>query len=91
MPTYYAQLSWVALAGSPWYGALVVGLYGLGRVLPPIVLGGMLIIGGASRRSVSANLVAARVPIEAVSSHLILAIGVFVIVLFVGFIELGQI
>jgi cytochrome c biogenesis protein CcdA len=85
MPTYYALLAWVAVAASPWYGALVLGAYGLGRVLPPIVLG-LLMVAGTSRRAVSQRLVAAHDRIEWGSAVVMATLGVFLIALFGGFI-----
>ena len=85
MPTYYALLAWVAVAASPWYGALVLGAYGLGRVLPPIGLG-LLIVAGASRRTVSNRLVAWHDPLERGSAVIMATLGVFLIALFGGFV-----
>ena len=85
MPTYYALLAWVAVAASPWYGALVLGAYGLGRVLPPIALG-LLIVAGTSRRAVSQRLVALHDRIEWGSAVIMATLGVFLIALFGGFI-----
>ena len=90
MPTYYALLAWVAVAASPWYGALVLGAYGLGRVLPPIVLG-LLIVAGTSRRVVSQRLVAVHDRIEYGSAVIMATLGVFLIALFGGFIGTSQI
>ena len=39
MPTYYALLALVAVAASPWYGAVALGAYGLGRIAWPVALG----------------------------------------------------
>ncbi|MFQ5381962.1 MAG: hypothetical protein ACE5EF_10120, partial [Dehalococcoidia bacterium] len=33
MPTYYALIGWIVVAASGWYGALVLGVYGLGRMV----------------------------------------------------------
>lgn len=85
MPTYYALLAWVAVAASPWYGALVLGAYGLGRVLPPIALG-LLIVAGTSRRAVSNRLVAWHDPLERGSAVIMATLGVFLIALFGGFV-----
>ena len=85
MPTYYAVLAWVAVAASPWYGALVLGAYGLGRVLPPVALG-LLIVAGTSRRVVSQRLVAVHDRIEWGSAVIMATLGVFLIALFGGFI-----
>ncbi len=85
MPTYYALLGWVTVAASPWYGALVLGVYGLGRVTPPIVVG-LLIVAGAGRRAVSQRLVALHERLEWGSAVLTAALGIFLIALFGGFI-----
>lgn len=39
MPTYHLLLVWVVVAGSPAYGAVLLGTYALGRLLPVAVLG----------------------------------------------------
>ena len=52
MPTYYVLLGWVAAAANSLYGAIVLGVYGLGRVLPAVGIGA-LIIAGMERRKVS--------------------------------------
>ena len=84
MPTYYAVLAWVTVAASPWYGALVLGAYGLGRVAPAVVVG-VLIVAGASRRSVSQRLVALHGQVEWGSAVVTATLGVFLIALFGGF------
>jgi sulfite exporter TauE/SafE len=85
MPTYYAVLAWVVVAASPWYGAVVLGAYGLGRVAPAIAVG-MVIVGGASRRGVSQRLVALHGRVEWGSAVVTATLGVFLIALFGGFI-----
>ena len=85
MPTYYAVLAWVAVAASPWYGAVVLGAYGLGRVAPAIAVG-IAIVGGASRRGVSQRLVALHGRVEWGSAVVTATLGVFLIALFGGFI-----
>jgi cytochrome c-type biogenesis protein len=42
MPTYQLLLAWVVVAASPLYGAVVLGTYALGRVLPVAVVGAVL-------------------------------------------------
>lgn len=42
MPTYHLLLVWVVVAASPVYGALLLGTYVLGRVLPVALLGAVL-------------------------------------------------
>ena len=85
MPTYYAVLAWVTVAASPWYGALVLGVYGLGRIAPAIVVG-VAIVAGASRRGVSQRLVALHGRVEWGSAVVTATLGVFLIALFGGFI-----
>ena len=85
MPTYYALLAWVAVAASPWYGALVLGAYGLGRVAPAMALG-LSIAGGASRRAASGRLVALQGRVELGSAAVMAVLGVFLIALFGGFV-----
>ena len=84
MPTYYALLGWVVVAATAWYGALVLAAYGLGRMLVPVVLG-LLIVAGASRRTVSQRLVAAHERVQWASGVVMAALGIFLVTLFGGF------
>ena len=84
MPTYYALLGWVVVAATAWYGALVLAAYGLGRMLVPVVLG-LLIVAGASRRTVSQRLVAAHERVQWASGVVMAALGIFLLTLFGGF------
>ena len=84
MPTYYALIGWVVVVASGWYGALVLGAYALGRLLVPVVLG-LLIVAGASRRTVSTRLAAAHGRVQWVSGVVMAALGIFMVTLFGGF------
>ena len=84
MPTYYALIGWVVVAASGWYGALVLGAYGLGRMTVPIVLG-LLIVGGASRRVVAERMSAVHARVQWASSVTMATLGAFMITLFGGF------
>lgn len=42
MPTYHLLLVWVVVAASPVYGAVLLGTYVVGRVLPVALLGAVL-------------------------------------------------
>lgn len=44
-PTYHVILSWIAVTGSLLVGALVLGLYGVGRAFPVFVVGLVLFAG----------------------------------------------
>ncbi|MEK7214385.1 MAG: sulfite exporter TauE/SafE family protein [Chloroflexota bacterium] len=44
-PTYHVILGWIAVTGSLLVGALVLGLYGIGRALPVFVVGLALFAG----------------------------------------------
>jgi len=83
MPTYYILLGWVAAAASPLYGALLLGLYGLGRVLPAVVIGA-LITGGMDRRKVSKNMTAFREKTDGLTNGFLTAMGAYLVVLFGG-------
>ena len=83
MPTYYALIGWVVVAATWWYGALVLGAYGLGRMLVPIVLG-LLIVAGTSRRTVAERLAAVHERIVWSSGVVMAGLGVFLITLFGG-------
>jgi cytochrome c-type biogenesis protein len=81
MPTYYAIIGWIIVAGSPGYGALVLGAYGLGRMLIPTILG-ILIVVGASRRTVAQRLASAHSRVRWTSGVISATLGAFMIVLF---------
>ncbi len=81
MPTYYILLGWVAAAANPLYGALLLGLYGMGRVLPAVAIGS-LITGGMDRRKVSKGMTSFREKTEWITNGFVAAIGSYLIVLF---------
>ena len=83
MPTYYIVLGWVAAAASPLYGAIVLGIYGLGRVLPAVGLGA-LIVGGANRRHVALGMTAFRERTSGITNGFVTATGSYLLVLFGG-------
>jgi len=83
MPTYYILLGWVAAAASPLYGALLLGLYGLGRVLPAVAIGA-LITAGMDRRKVSKNMTAFREKTDGLTNGFLTAMGSYLVVLFGG-------
>lgn len=84
MPTYYALLGWVTLAASPWYGAVVLAAYGLGRILPAVAIG-ILIAAGAGRREVSFRLATLHNQLQWTSGVVMATLGFFLITLFGGF------
>ena len=91
MPQYYIMLGWVAAAASPLYGAVLLGVYGLGRVAPAVAIGA-LITAGTSRRSVSRAMTSFRERTSGFTNATLAAIGAYLIVLFggvVGFRALG--
>jgi len=83
MPTYYILLGWVAAAANPLYGALVLGIYGLGRVLPAVGIGA-LIVAGIDRRKVSKSMTTFREKTEGITNGFVAASGAYLIVLFGG-------
>ncbi len=83
MPTYYILLGWVAAAASPLYGALLLGLYGLGRVLPAVGIGA-LITAGADRRKVSKSMTSLREKTDGLTNGFLTAMGSYLVVLFGG-------
>ena len=83
MPTYYIILGWVAAAASPLYGAIVLGIYGLGRVLPAVGLGA-LIVGGANRRQVALGMTSFRERTSGLTNGFVTATGSYLLVLFGG-------
>lgn len=83
MPTYYILLGWVAAAASPLYGAILLGVYGLGRVLPAVVIGA-LITSGMDRRKVSKNMTAFREKTDGLTNGFLTAMGSYLVVLFGG-------
>ncbi len=83
MPTYYILLGWVAAAANPLYGALLLGLYGLGRVVPAVLIGA-LITGGMERRKVSKSMATLREKTDGITNGFLTAMGSYLIVLFGG-------
>jgi cytochrome c biogenesis protein CcdA len=83
MPTYYVLLGWVAAAANPLYGAIVLGAYGLGRVLPAVGLGG-LIVAGTERRRVSHGMTRFRERTSWITNGFLTATGSYLVVLFGG-------
>ena len=83
MPTYYILLGWVAAAANPLYGAIVMGAYGLGRVLPAVPIGA-LIVAGTEGRVISRGMISFREKTSGVSNGFVAATGAYLIVLFGG-------
>lgn len=83
MPTYYLLLGWVAAAADPVYGAIVLGVYGLGRVLPAVGLGA-LIVAGIERRRVSHGMTSFRERTSGITNGFLAATGAYLLVLFGG-------
>ena len=83
MPQYYIILGWVAAAANPLYGAILLGAYGLGRVLPAVGLGA-LIVAGTDRRKVSQGMTSFRERTSGLTNGLLAAMGSYLIVLFGG-------
>ena len=83
MPTYYILLGWVAAAANPPYGALVLGVYGMGRVLPAVGIGA-LITAGMDRRKVSKGMTSFREKTEGLTNGFVAVAGSYLIVLFGG-------
>ena len=83
MPQYYIILGWAVAAANPLYGAVLLGVYGLGRVLPAIVLGG-LIVAGTERRQVSRGMTSFRERTGWLTNGVLTAMGSYLIVLFGG-------
>ncbi len=83
MPTYYILLGWVAAAANPLYGAIVMGAYGLGRVLPAIPIGA-LIVAGTEGRAISRGMISFREKTSGVTNGFVVATGAYLIVLFGG-------
>ena len=81
MPTYYVLVGWVAAAANPLYGGVLLGLYGMGRVLPAVAIGA-LITGGMDRRKVSKGMTSFREKTDGITNGFVAAIGSYLIVLF---------
>ena len=83
MPTYYIILGWVVAAANPLYGAILLGVYGVGRVLPAVALGA-LIVAGTDRRKVSRGMTSFREKTSGFTNGVLAAMGSYLIVLFGG-------
>ena len=83
MPTYYIILGWVVAAANPLYGAILLGAYGMGRALPAVGLGA-LIVAGTDRRKVSQGMTSFREKTSGITNGLLAAMGSYLIVLFGG-------
>ena len=83
MPQYYIILGWAVAAANPLYGAILLGVYGLGRVVPAVVLGG-LIVAGTDRRDVSRGMTSFRERTNWLTNGVLAAMGSYLIVLFGG-------
>ena len=83
MPQYYIILGWVVAAANPLYGAILLGVYGLGRVVPAVALGA-LIVAGTDRRKVSQGITSFREKTSGITNGLLAAMGSYLIVLFGG-------
>ena len=83
MPTYYILLGWVAAAANPIYGGIVLGVYGLARVLPAVGIGA-LIVAGVERKKVSHGLTTFREKTSGITNGFVTATGSYLIVLFGG-------
>ena len=81
MPTYYILLGWVAAAANPLYGAIVLGAYGLGRVLPAVGLGS-LIVAGTERRRISHGMTSFRERTSWITNGFLAATGSYLVILF---------
>ena len=83
MPTYYILLGWVVAAGNPLFGAALLGVYGLGRLVPAVALGA-LITAGMERRKVSQGLTSFRERTSGLSNAVLVVMGAYLVVLFGG-------
>ncbi len=83
MPTYYILLGWAAAAANPLYGAILLGVYGLGRVVPAVALGA-LIVAGMDRRKVSHGMTSFRERTSGLTNGVLAAMGSYLVVLFGG-------
>ncbi|MEE8369621.1 MAG: hypothetical protein V3S00_02495 [Dehalococcoidia bacterium] len=83
MPTYYILLGWVVVTANPLYGAILLGVYGLGRVLPAVALGA-LIVAGTDRRKVSHGMTSFRERTSGLTNGVLAAMGSYLVVLFGG-------
>ncbi len=83
MPTYYILLGWVVAAGNPLFGAALLGVYGLGRLVPAVALGA-LITAGMERRKVSHGLTSFRERTSGLSNAVLVTMGAYLVVLFGG-------
>ena len=83
MPTYYILLGWAAAAANPLFGAVLLGVYGLGRLVPAVALGA-LIVAGTDRRKVSQGMTSFREKTSGLTNGVLAAMGSYLVVLFGG-------
>ncbi len=83
MPQYYIILGWAVAAANPLYGAVLLGVYGLGRVLPAVAIGA-LITAGMDRRTVSKGMTSFRERTSWLTNGVLVVMGSYLIVLFGG-------
>ncbi len=83
MPTYYILLGWVVAAGDPLYGAILLGVYGVGRLVPALALGA-LITAGTDRRKVSRGMTSFRESTSGLTNGILGGMVSYLIVLIGG-------
>ena len=83
MPTYYIILGWVVAVANPFYGAVLMAAYGLGRVAPALAIGALL-SAGANRRVVSRRMALVRERTAVPMALVLAALGAYLLVLFGG-------
>ncbi|MCH8200084.1 MAG: hypothetical protein IIA54_08490, partial [Chloroflexi bacterium] len=73
----------VVAAANPLYGAILLGVYGMGRVLPAVGIGALL-TAGLDRRTVSRSMTSFRERTSGLTNGVLAAMGSYLIVLFGG-------
>jgi cytochrome c biogenesis protein CcdA len=86
VPVYWALLFWAALIGNPAFGALLLGLHGLGYVAPLIVIVLLMKVGLSNVKS----LVGKGHNLENLLAGGLITFGIFLIVIWVMAEPVGQ-
>ncbi|MFQ5796488.1 MAG: cytochrome c biogenesis protein CcdA, partial [Candidatus Bipolaricaulia bacterium] len=87
-PTYHALLGWAAAVGSVWYGAALLSVNAIGRVLPLFVIG-LLFFSGMRPQTVTHWLAQKRQTVKLVNGIGLTILGAFLLIFWGIIVGLG--